>query len=227
MKFSPKMLVVCCFLLGLQLSFILYPVQGENNNADDLTIVIQTSMGKITIQLRDDMPITVGNFLNLLNGGVYDNTIFHRVVNLPNNLVMIQGGDPTGTGYGDPSIPNISDEFSENPENNKNLRGTIAMANTGQPNSGSSQFFINGEYNGHLDNHHPVFGDVVDGMDVVDAILNVETDSNGRPIVDITLNSAQTVPEFSSVAIMSICLILIVVVIITRKKLDLIKKGNL
>ena len=91
--------------------------------------------------------------------------------------MIIQGGDPTGTGYGGSSIPNIQDEFSDNPENNKNERGTIAMANTGAANSGSSQLFINGAYNSHLDNVHPVFGEVIDGMDVVDAILEVDTDA--------------------------------------------------
>jgi peptidylprolyl isomerase len=103
---------------------------------------------------------------------------------------MIQGGDPTGTGYGDPSIPNIQDEFSDNPENNKNENGTIAMANTGQPNTGSSQFFINADYNSHLDNIHPVFGEVIYGMDTVIAILNVETDSNGAPLEEVKLIKA-------------------------------------
>ncbi|WGM90659.1 MAG: peptidylprolyl isomerase [Candidatus Bathyarchaeum tardum] len=152
-----------------------------------MKVLLGTSMGNITIQLRDDMPITTTNFQNLVHDGIYDGTIFHRVINLPNNLVMIQGGDPTGTGYGDPSIPDIQDEFSEVAENNKNERGTIAMANTGEPNSGSSQFFINGAYNSHLDNNHPVFGEVIEGMDIVDAILNVETGANDKPVEDVTL----------------------------------------
>jgi peptidylprolyl isomerase len=138
------------------------------------------------------MPITTANFVNLTQQGVYDNTIFHRVVNIPGDLVIIQGGDPTGTGYGDPSIPSIIDEFSENPEHNKNERGTIAMANAGA-NTGSSQFFINGEYNSHLDNVHPVFGDVIEGMDVVDEILNVQTDADSKPIEDVILISATIV----------------------------------
>ena len=153
---------------------------------ESTTVLLETSMGNITIQLRDDMPITTGNFKNLVEQGVYDDTIFHRVVNSPNNLVMIQGGDPTGTGYGDSSIPTIQDEFSDNPEHNKNERGTIAMANRGA-NTGSSQFFINGEYNSHLDDIHPVFGEVIDGMDVVDDILDVETDADSYPLEDVTL----------------------------------------
>jgi peptidylprolyl isomerase len=156
-------------------------------------VLLTTSMGDILIELRDDMPITTGNFKNLVQRGVYDNTIFHRIVNLPNNLVMIQGGDPTGTGVGDPSIPDIQDEFSDNPDNNKNERGTIAMANTGEANSGSSQFFINGAYNSHLDNKHPVFGEVIEGMDVVDRILEVATDANNRPLEEVTLIKAEFV----------------------------------
>jgi peptidylprolyl isomerase len=157
-----------------------------------MKVLLETSMGNITIQLRDDMPITTTNFKNLVHDGTYDNTTFHRVVNLPQNLVMIQGGDPTGTGIGDPSIPNIQDEFSDNSEHNKNENGTIAMANKGvnYPNSGSSQFFINCDYNSHLDNKHPVFGEVIDGMDVVMEILNVETDSDNKPIEPVMLIKA-------------------------------------
>jgi peptidylprolyl isomerase len=173
-------------------------VSNENGSTQNVTssqmkVLLETSMGNITIQLRDDMPITTENFKNLIQQGVYDGTIFHRVVNLPNNLVMIQGGNPaTGTWSGG-AIPNIQDEFSENPENNKNERRTIAMANTGAPNSGSSQFFINADYNSHLDNKHPVFGEVIEGMDVVDEILHVATDANDRPLEDVTLIKAQLV----------------------------------
>jgi peptidylprolyl isomerase len=156
---------------------------GGGNETERVKVRLETSMGDIVIELRDDMPITTGNFVNLTQHSVYDNTIFHRVVNIPDNLVIIQGGDPMGTGQGDPSIPSIPDEFSDTPENNENRRGTIAMANAG-PNTGSSQFFINGEYNDHLDNVHPVFGDIIEGMTVVDDILNVQTDENSKPIVD-------------------------------------------
>ncbi len=176
-----------------------YIVLGENNQKENLgndnkilstktTVKLETSKGDIVIELRDDMPITTENFKNLLNEGIYDNTIFHRVI--PD--FMIQGGDPTGTGYGDPTIPNIDDEFSSNPENNKNLRGTMAMANAG-PNTGSSQFFINIVYNSHLDNHHPVFGDVIEGMDIVDEISLVNTDSNDKPVEPVTIIKASIV----------------------------------
>src|SRR4030066_852974 len=150
-------------------------------------VLLQTSMGNIIIQLRDDMPITTTNFKKLVQQGTYNGTIFHRVI----DDFMIQGGDPTGTGYGDPSIPNIEDEFSSNSTNNRNSRGTIAMANTGQPNSGSSQFFINVVYNSHLDDKHPVFGDVIEGMDVVDVISKVATDASDKPLQNVTIIKAK------------------------------------
>lgn len=219
MKLESKLSVTVTLFLLLQLflSCNVFYVQASDDATDEQIVVLQTSMGNITIKLREDMPITAGNFLNLSAQGVYNNTIFHRIVNQPDNLVMIQGGDPTGTGYGDRSIPTIIDEFSTNPENNKNLRGTIAMANTGQPNSGSSQFFINGEYNSHLDNMHPVFGDVIEGMDVVDAILNVDTDANNRPLTDITLNDTQVIPEFPSSMILPLILIITMVSIFIKR----------
>jgi peptidylprolyl isomerase len=162
---------------------------GNENLSTKTTVRLETNRGDIVIELRDDMPITTSNFKKLIKEGVYDNTIFHRVI--PD--FMIQGGDPTGTGFGDPSIPNIDDEYSNNPENNKNLRGTIAMANTGAPNSGSSQFFINIVYNSHLDNHHPVFGDVIQGMEVVDEISLVNTDSKDKPLEPITITQASII----------------------------------
>jgi peptidylprolyl isomerase len=155
------------------------------------TVRLQTSMGNITIKFRDDMPITTANFKNLTNMGVYDGTIFHRVM----ADFMIQGGDPTGTGYGDPSIVDIQDEFSTNSTRNAVNRGTIAMANQGEehPNTGSSQFFISVVNNTHLNNLHPVFGDVIEGMDVVDAISHVQTTSD-KPVQDVTLIKVELLP---------------------------------
>ena len=148
-------------------------------------VLLRTSMGDIVIELRDDMPITTGNFKKLVQQGVYNGTIFHRVI----ADFMIQGGDPTGTGYGDPSIPSIQDEFTSS---NFNNRGTIAMANAG-PNTGSSQFFINVVNNNYLDSKHPVFGTVIEGMDVVDAISKVATDQNDKPLQDILIIKAELV----------------------------------
>jgi peptidylprolyl isomerase len=154
-------------------------------------VLLHTSMGDITIELRNDKPITTSNFIHLVQQGTYNSTIFHRVM----AGFMIQGGDPTGTGHGDPSIPTIQDEIGSN---NHNYNGTIAMANTGQPNSGSSQFFINVANNNNLyssfDSSYPVFGKVISGMDVVMNISRVATDANDRPTTNVTLLSASILP---------------------------------
>ena len=109
---------------------------------------------------------------------------------------MIQGGDPTGTGMGGPGY-NIQDEFGTG---HSNIRGTIAMANTGRPNTGGSQFFINTNDNGYLDKEnpqtpyaHPVFGTVLEGMDVVDKIGRVETDRNDKPLQDVVIQSIDVI----------------------------------
>ncbi len=159
---------------------------GSNGSNNAGTVLLQTTMGNITIQLRNDRPITTGNFKNLVQQGLYDNTIFHRVI----AGFMIQGGDPTGTGYGDPSIPNIEDELSGS---NLNARGTVAMANTGQPDTGSSQFFINVVDNNYLDTKHSVFGTVISGMNVVDDISNVGTDDGDKPLTDVKIIKAEIV----------------------------------
>jgi peptidylprolyl isomerase len=141
-------------------------------------------MGNITIALDPDMPITAGNFEKLVKSGFYDGVIFHRVI--PG--FMIQGGDPTGTGRGGPGYA-IPDEFTGH---NYNIRGAVAMANSG-PNTGGSQFFINLVDNDRLDTGYPVFGTVTAGMDVVDAIGNVTTDENNRPFTNVTILHAEMV----------------------------------
>jgi peptidylprolyl isomerase len=148
-------------------------------------VLLETNYGDITIELRADMPVTSGNFEALVRKGTYNGVIFHRII--PG--FMLQGGDPTGTGYGDKSIPMIKDEFKGVQKNN---RGTIAMANAG-PNTGSSQFFINLVNNNFLDGKHPVFSEVVEGMDVVDKIAAVSTDSSDRPLKNVTIISAKVI----------------------------------
>jgi len=144
--------------------------------------VLETSMGDIEIELFEkDMPITAGNFRKLVEQGFYNNTIFHRVI--PD--FMIQGGDPTGTGMGGPGYK-IKDEFTKN---NKNDRGTIAMANAG-PNTGGSQFFINVVNNNYLDKMHPVFGKVVKGLDVADKISKAKRDRKDKPVEKIVIKKA-------------------------------------
>jgi peptidylprolyl isomerase len=147
-------------------------------------VLLETNMGNITIELSKDMPITAGNFEKLVKQGFYDGVIFHRVM----DGFMIQGGDPTGTGMGGPGY-SIKDEFTDH---NKNDRGTISMAKAG-PNTGGSQFFINLVDNNYLDSKHSVFGKVVEGMEVVDNIGKVKTDSNDRPISEVKIIKARII----------------------------------
>jgi peptidylprolyl isomerase len=161
-------------------------MSAQSANQPETKVLLHTSMGDITIALRNDMPLTTGNFKKLVQQGIFNGTIFHRVI--PG--FMIQGGDPTGTGYGDPAIPNIKDEFTKT---NRNDRGTISMANAG-PNTGSSQFFINQANNNFLDSKHPAFGKVISGMDIVDKIAKVPTGSNDKPRTNVTILSASIIP---------------------------------
>ena len=157
---------------------------SEDSNSSAVKVQLKTNMGEITLELYPDMPITAGNFRDLVEKGFYDGTIFHRVI----DGFMVQGGDPTGTGRGGPGYA-IKDEFSGK---NKNNRGTISMANAG-PNTGGSQFFINLVDNNFLDKAHPVFGKVVEGMDVVDAIGKVRTGPMDRPAKEVKIESARVV----------------------------------
>lgn len=152
-------------------------------NSDGTRVQLETTEGKIVIELYDDMPITAGNFKSLVEDSYYDGVIFHRVI----DGFMIQGGDPTGTGMGDPGYK-IKDEFTHK-SGNKNNRGTISMANAG-PNTGGSQFFINLVNNNFLDGKHPTFGEVVEGMEVVDKIATTQTDANDRPRKEIKIIKA-------------------------------------
>jgi peptidyl-prolyl cis-trans isomerase B (cyclophilin B) len=135
--------------------------------------IIQTNHGPINVELfPDDAPKTVANFVKLANDGFYEGVVFHRVI--PG--FMIQGGDPTGTGSGGPGY-SFEDEFNDH----KVERGALAMANAG-PNTNGSQFFIvTADACPWLDGKHTVFGQVTNGMDVVDAISAVETDAADRP----------------------------------------------
>ncbi len=152
------------------------------------TALLETSLGNIKVELFvDQMPITAGNFVKLAKSGFYDGLHFHRVI----NNFMLQFGcphskDPNSprAGTGDGPEGTIKDEFTARLSNEP---GTLSMANTGAPNSGSSQFFINTVHNSFLDwfspgaSKHPVFGKVLEGMDVVKKIETTPTDRNDRP----------------------------------------------
>ncbi|MEG0451116.1 MAG: peptidylprolyl isomerase [Lysinibacillus sp.] len=136
---------------------------------------------KIVIELEPKTaPNTVANFISLIEDGFYDGLIFHRVV--PD--FMIQGGDPSGNGSGGPGYA-IEGEFSSNGfENNlKHERGVISMARTNVPNSAGSQFFIMVEKSSNLDGDYAAFGKVLEGMETVDAIVDVERDGE-KPLKD-------------------------------------------
>lgn len=174
---------------GIGLFFMLNKKSAPNPKA-----TLKTNYGDIVIELfLDKTPKTAGNFLKLAKEGFFDSTKFHRVI----AGFMIQGGDPNskGTdkssyGRGGPGYT-IEDEFVSGLSN---IRGTISMANTGQPNSGGSQFFINLVDNLGLDfdkppmtSSHPVFGKVIFGMEIVDKIAKVEVDQNGVPLEPVVI----------------------------------------
>jgi len=184
---SKKSFYILLILAIIVIVMIYKPFSTGNviNNMENTQVKLTTNHGEIIIELYDDMPITTGNFQSLAEKGTYNGVIFHRII--PD--FMIQGGDPTGTGFGDPSIPNIQDEFTH-AEGNKNNRGTIAMANAG-PNTGSSQFFINLVNNNFLDDKHPAFGEVIKGMDIVDKIAGVQTGANDKPVEDVIIEKAE------------------------------------
>jgi len=140
------------------------PLASDKDIPEGNHVVIETDMGSIKIQLLSDVaPNTVANFKVLANNGYYDGLIFHRVI----AGFMAQGGDPTGTGTGGPGYK-INAEFNAT----KHVRGTVAMARTADPNSAGSQFYICFGPQPHLDRQYTVFGQVVEGMDVVDQVKN-------------------------------------------------------
>jgi peptidyl-prolyl cis-trans isomerase A (cyclophilin A) len=165
----------------------------------DLTATLHTSEGDIEVELYEDRaPNTVANFVGLATGEqewtdpdtdetrtdpLYDDVLFHRII--PD--FMIQTGDPTGTGRGGPGYT-FDDEFHDDLRHDG--AGTLSMANRG-PDTNGSQFFITLDAQSHLDGRHAVFGDVIDGMDVVEAIGSVATDGDDKPLEDVLLESVE------------------------------------
>ena len=148
-------------------------MEGRGGEAMSSTAVMHTNHGDITLELFDeDAPKTVDNFKKLAGDSFYNGVIFHRVI----KDFMIQGGCPGGTGTGGPGYQ-FEDEFNDN----KVVRGALAMANAG-PNTNGSQFFIvTTDAAPWLDGKHTVFGRVAEGMEVVDKIEGSETDHNDKP----------------------------------------------
>lgn len=168
------------------------------------TATLETSLGTMTVELYlDKMPITAGNFIKLAKSGFYNGLHFHRVI----SGFMAQFGCPHSrdpksprAGTGDSPDGTIKDEHPANAKLS-NEPGTLSMANTGQPNSGSCQFFLNTAHNHYLDfftpgpSKHPVFGKITQGMDVLKKIESTPTDRGDRPVtpvqmVKVTVNGA-------------------------------------
>jgi peptidyl-prolyl cis-trans isomerase A (cyclophilin A) len=186
-----KLFIAAALLVGISRGFA---AEGPEKKGP-LYATLKTSMGEIVIQLFDDKASkTVANFLDLATGAkewtdpktrekvkrpLYNGTIFHRVI--PG--FMIQGGDPLGNGTGGPGY-RFEDEF--HPDLKHSKPGILSMANAG-PNTNGSQFFITEKPTPWLDGKHSVFGEVIKGQNVVDAIANVPRDLRDRPIKDVVL----------------------------------------
>ena len=164
------------------------PMPANGNEVETISqAIIKTSLGDIPLKFyNEDSPKTVANFAKLAKEGFYDGTKFHRVI----KDFMIQGGDPLSKddsmksrwGTGGPGY-RFNDEFNSH----KLVRGSLAMANSG-PNTNGSQFFIvTAEATPWLDGKHTNFGEVIDGMDVVDKIENVQTEGPDRPVEDVII----------------------------------------
>lgn len=147
--------------------------------------VMKTSMGTVVIRLYEkEAPKAVENLKRLSKKGYYDGLIFHRVI----NGFMIQGGDPLGTGYGGQSIWGVPFEDEFDPSLRFDRKGLLAMANGG-PKTNGSQFFITLGPTPHLNDKHTIYGEVIEGLDVVEAIGSVETAVRDKPVKDVVIEA--------------------------------------
>jgi cyclophilin family peptidyl-prolyl cis-trans isomerase len=159
----------------------LFSEKGQTALISDNIMVIETNMGIFKIQLFEDKaPLTVAHIKELVSKKFYDGIIFHRII----SGFVIQGGDPTGTGTGG-SGTSIPDEFNNGLKHDK--KGVVAMANSGRPNSQDSQFYIALAPLEFLDGKYTVFGEVIEGLDVIDKIAEVPTGPGDRPINDVKM----------------------------------------
>lgn len=160
--------------------------KGDTKKLD--YVKFETNMGNFKVKLfSDKAPITTDNFRSLVEKGFYDGIIFHRVI----DGFMIQGGDPSGTGRGG-SGKTIPDEFGPGLKHSK--KGILSMANAG-PNTGTSQFFITLAPTPHLDGKHAIFGEVVEGMDVVEKIGKTKTGAQDRPEKEVKMTKVYMVED--------------------------------
>lgn len=167
-----------CLLAIVAFPFVM---KGEIKMGDKA--VLHTSMGDIEIKFYEkDAPKTVENFKKLAGDDFYNGLIFHRVI----KTFMIQTGDPNGDGTGGPGYT-FEDEINDH----KIVKGTVAMANSGEDTNGSQFFIVTDEPQPHLDGKHTAFGEVVVGMDVVKKISEVQVDENDAPLEPVYLNSVE------------------------------------
>ena len=172
-------ILAAVLLVAVLVGVLIWSFSGDDGDGTvDTSDAIKVAMevknyGKIVLELYpNEAPITVENFVDYVEKGFYDGLTFHRII----ENFMIQGGDPTGTGYGDSSLKKIKGEFSANGVDNdlKFERGVIGMARSDDPNTASSQFFIMHQTTESLDGKYAAFGKVISGMEVVDAIATCE-----------------------------------------------------
>lgn len=163
------------------------PFEMQLKDGVDYVAQITTSMGVIKIDLFEkEAPKTVNNFVSLAKDGFYDGLIFHRVI----EDFMIQGGDPLGMGFGDPGYK-FEDEFNDQ----KLVKGSLAMANSG-PNTNGSQFFIvTATETPWLDGKHTNFGIVTEGLDIAEAISKVQKDSSDKPLTPVVMEKVEIIEQ--------------------------------
>jgi peptidyl-prolyl cis-trans isomerase A (cyclophilin A) len=197
-KMNPRMKSTILLLTIFYGAFAQTPATAPAAREPGLYATINTTQGAITVKFFEkEAPITVRNFVALARGTkqwtdpktgqmvsrpLYSSTIFHRVI--PG--FMIQGGDPAGTGMGNPGFT-IPDEFSPNLK--FDVPGRLAMANVGRPHTGGCQFFITTVPTPHLNGLHTIFGQVIEGQEVVDKISNVPRDGQDKPLTAVRITS--------------------------------------
>lgn len=170
---------IVCFILLIAYPF-LNTILGFGEKTTNMA-TIHTTMGDIKVELyANDAPNTVDNFKKLSNQGFYNGLLWHRVI----KDFVIQGGDPKGDGTGGPGYT-FNDEINDH----KIIAGTLAMANSGENTNGSQFFIVTKEAQPSLDGKYTVFGQVVEGMDVVAKIADVPTDDNDKPLSDVKMTS--------------------------------------
>lgn len=181
--FRHRVLAIAIIIVVVIALVLLYQFSRPPAASNLTKVLLRTSKGNITIELFDDMPITTNNFKDLVSRGIYDGTVFHRIATDP---AVIQGGRT------DTSVAEIPDEL---PNKHSNVRGSVAMAKTSEPNSATSQFYINVQDNLYLDTNYSVFGQVIDGMGVVDEISRVPT-SGETPLETILVFGAELIEPY-------------------------------